>query len=171
MKYVLVLFLALSWSACEQSNSGKAPAETAAAPAPAIDAAAKQFLIDITNLSWFQAQIAQAALKKSTDTAILSLAQGISKQYLRIKDKAKIVSIPYQIDMPYFLTHDQNDEVNQLASLDAAAFNAQFLEKIKHNNDVILEKCAGFQTAAPIDNSFQQLISFCKTTVENNTPK
>lgn len=170
MKYILVLLLAITWSACEQPSSRKVTEETSSAQAPAIDPAAKQFLIEITNLSWFQAQIAQAALRKSTDTMILSMAQRINKQYIRIKDKAKIVSIPYQIDIPYFLTHGQNEEVQQLSQLDEAAFKSQFLEKIKHNNDVIMQKCAGVQTIQ-VDDSFQQLISFCKTTVESNTPK
>ncbi|MEO6168849.1 MAG: DUF4142 domain-containing protein [Chitinophagales bacterium] len=170
MKYLLVLILFLAASACEQSGANKSTAQTTSIPpAEAIDPAAKKFLIDITNLSWFQAQLGQAALKKSTDTIIISMSQRINKEYIRVKDKAKIVSIPYQIDMPYFLTHDQNEEVKQMASLDEATFTKQYLEKIKHNNEMILQKCQNFDTSSTSDENFQELISFCLSTVERNS--
>lgn len=169
MKYLLVFFLAIAGTACEQSHNDKQSEPSTIQTVTDLDPSARQFLIDITNLSWFQAQLAQAALKKSTDTMILSMSQKLNTEYIRIKEKAKIVSIPYLVDMPYFLTHDQNEEVKQLTALDEATFTKQYLEKIKHNNEMILQKCQNFDPSSTTDENFKDLISFCQSTVESNS--
>ena len=176
MKLTLILPVAVLLFSCNQPAADKTTAADSTSPAQVaeaqsnIDPAARQFLIDLTNLSWFQAQLGQAALTKSTDESILGMSQKIVKEYTRIKDKAKIVSIPYNIDMPYFLTHDQNEEIVDMKKLDEATFTTKYLEKIKSNNEVILRRCESFDTGATKDNNFADLITFCKTTVKENTP-
>jgi hypothetical protein len=129
---------------------------------------AKQLLIDISNSAWFQAQMAEVGLSKMHDTSLLSLAQNISKQYTHIKDKAKIVSVPYKLNMPYFLRHDQNARVNELKGMDDISFTKEFLSQVNATNDSITEQCNRFQSMAIGDSDIVHFIKFTKGIVESS---
>ena len=128
---------------------------------------AKQLLIDISNSAWFQAQVAEVGLSKMHDTSMLSLAQNISKQYTHIKDRAKIVSVPYKLNMPYFLRHDQNARVNELKAMDDASFTKEFLHQINAANDIITKQCNDFQSMAIGDSDVIHFINFSKMVVDS----
>lgn len=128
----------------------------------------QQFLIDVSNLAWYQVQVAKMALTKTHATALLNIAQKMTKDYVRIKDRAKIVSIPYNTPMPYFNTHDQNTRVKELKTSADSTFKKEFISQIKENDQLILKQCESVQEEIKNENDFEQLVNLSVAVVENN---
>ena len=166
MKQLLSVIICLLALSCKQQPTTvkQDAGESNNSPLPGKE----QFLIDVSNLAWFQVQVAKAALTKTHDTALLDIAQKMAKDYIRIKDKAKIVSIPYNTDIPYFNTHDQNIRVKELKSTADSTFEKEFISQIKENNQLILKQCKDVQVEIQNENDFKQLIDLSRTVVENN---
>lgn len=166
--FVLVGSLVIS---CNQHTKTPSQSNAENQTTAGIDTIAKQFLIDVTNSAWFQAEMANVALKKSHDTAILSLARTISKQYIRIKDRAKIVSIPHKLNMPYFLLPDQNAKVTELKGVKDDLFDHEFISRVRENDSFILKQCSDFQASPDKPADVMELIDFIRSTVEANQSK
>jgi len=172
MKQWYIILLGLFIAACTQHQNENAAKPDVSriqeGPILQADDATKQFLIDITNASWYSAKLAYVATLMSHDQNIIKSAQAIRKDYTRIKDKAKIVSIPYHVEVPYFLTTEQNDSVNMLQNLDSLSFDKKFISMIRNNNDNIIMRCDNFQKGIKRSDDLQQLIDFCRSTVAAN---
>ncbi|HYV90679.1 MAG TPA: DUF4142 domain-containing protein [Chitinophagales bacterium] len=171
MKLILLVLLTSVVISCNQHSQILSQSNTDDQTAASIDTVAKQFLIDITNSAWFQSEMAQVALKKSHDTAILSLARTITKQYTRIKDRTKIVSIPHKLNMPYFLLPDQNAKVTELKGVKDDSFDHEFISHIRENDSMILKMCDDFQSSPDKPSDVMQLIEFIRSTVQANQSK
>jgi len=137
-----------------------------------MDSAARLFLIQVTNNAWYQSELAQTALKKSQDSSILKQALIISRQYTRIKDKAKIVSIPYKLNMPYFLTGEQNQKVKELKGIPQNSFDREFVTRIKGNDSILMKQLVEME-ASPSNNTdeMKQFIVFSKSVIDTTENK
>ena len=169
MKWIIpVLLLFILFACTQRSETPPEIIEENAARAD-IDSAARLFLIAITNDAWYQSEMAQTALKKSHDTAILKQALIISRQYTRIKDRAKIVSIPYKLNMPYFLTGEQNQKVNELKALPESSFDREFIARVKGNDSVLMKRLMEIE-GSPSNNTdeMKQFIDFSKSVIATN---
>ena len=160
--------------ACNRSQKPQQQATSAEAskiqedPVLHADDATKKFFIDMTNASWYTAKLANAATLRSHDQSIIQSAQEIRKSYTLLKDKTKIVSIPYQVEVPYFHTKDQNDSVRLLQSTDSISFNKQFRDMVHRNDVVILKKCDDYESTGSHTEDIQKLIDYCRQTVKSN---
>jgi len=166
--FVLSVLFLMCCNQPQQNDQGASkydPSKIQEGPILKADDPTKLFLVDITNASWYSAKLANAATLKSHDQYIIQSAQIIRKSYTRIKDKTKITSIPYQVEVPYFLTQAQNDSVNILQRTDSLLFDYKFVTMIRNNDAVILKKCDDFQASAKRTEDLQQLIDFCRSTV------
>ncbi len=170
--YLIIAIAALS--ACNSSQKQQQESTSAGTskiqegPVLEADDATKKFLVDMTNASWYTAKLANAATFKSHDQSIIQSAQLIRKRYTLVKDKIKIVSIPYQVEVPYFLTKDQNDSVRLLQSTDSLSFNKTFIAMVQRNDAVILSKCDDFEATGNHPEDMQKLIDYCRKTVKDN---
>jgi hypothetical protein len=172
MKLIFPVLLFFTLISCtRQSETPPAIKEENAARAD-IDSAARLFLIAITNDAWYQSEMAQAALKKSHDTSILKQARIISRQYIRIKDRAKVVSIPYKLNMPYFLTGEQNQKVKELKGIPEDSFDREFIARIKGNDSVLMKRLIEME-GSPSNNTdeMKQFIDFSKSVIATNEDK
>ena len=172
MKYFFIFLFICALTSCQQHQQKEHSASNSDNQIMDLQVrnmsdSAKQLLIDISNSAWFQAQVAEVGLRKLHDTFLLSQAQNISKQYTRIKDKAKIVSVPYKLNMPYFLRHDQNTRVNELKAIDDASFTKEFLHQISATNVIIMKECNDFQSMAIPDSGIVDFINFSKMVVKD----
>lgn len=172
MKHFFIFLFAFTLTSCQQQQQKAQPTSNGDNQIMDLQVrnmsdSAKQLLIDISNSAWFQAQVAEVGLSKMHDTSMLSLAQNISKQYTHIKDKAKIVSVPYKLNMPYFLKADQNARVNELKAMDDASFTKEFLHQITATNDIIIKECNDFQSMAKKDSDILSFIYYSKAIVQS----
>jgi len=172
MKYYLIISAIIIVAGCQPHTSKKndqsADHRTMDMDERTMSDSAKQLLIDISNDAWFQVQMANVILQKAHDTALLNLAQNTSRQYTRIKDRAKIVSIPYRLNIPYFLTHTQNATVDSIQALGEREMKNEFVQQCNNNNQVILQKCDAFESLVKNDSDILHFIDFSKNIVTNN---
>lgn len=165
--FFIFLFASTTLLSCNQKPEAKNDIQPANNEMKTMSDSAKQLLIDISNNGWFQAQVAEVALGKLQDTAMLSLAQSINRQYTRIRAKAKIVSIPYKLNMPYFLRSDQNVRVNELKAMDKGMLGNAFLKQIAAVNDTLTGESNQFRILAKGDSAINSFLDFSTAIVDS----
>ncbi len=171
MKLLSISLLAFVMASCHQKTTLNTDSQIMDMEVRTMSDTAKSLLIDISNNAWFQAQIAQLAATRVQDTSLLSMAQNVSKQYTHIKERAKIVSVPYKLNMPYFLRQDQNIRVKELNESSASTFKKDFLDQLAANNQNILKECNELQPLVKDDSNIVHFIAFSSSIVEDNQVK
>lgn len=163
MKYFSVLLLSgiiLGIISCNQQPSASDASEKTA-PVVKQD---QLFLLSVFSSGIYEARLAQLAINKSKDTSILTLAKSVKKDLTRVSDKAKVASMPRNITLPYFLSHQQNDGVKRLSGLSGEEFEKEFVREIKDDQERLIKTCNDFTLSGTTSPDLVEMIAFCKET-------
>jgi hypothetical protein len=168
-KYLFLAFISVAFYSCTYQEEKKASSENTGEPMMKVDTAHAKFIISMLNLGDYQAQLAGVIVFKSHNQEVIEAARAISKNNLRIKDKAKVAAIPRNIKTPYFLTHEQNDQVTALKQVPDSHLNKKFVEIIRENQDMMQQLCSKEALTSPADSDLVKLCDFSKSIIEENS--